>query len=381
MHILMIAPERLPVPGNGSVEICMLSIAKKLALNHQVTIVSRQHHKYSRQIQFGKIKIVRVPSPNKSSYIKNVLRYMRNKHFDLIQVDNRPHYMANIKQAFPQTPVSLFLHSLTFVPRTIKMSSSLEKADLIVVNSASLHQNVSKQFPKCRYKIKTVHLGVNTSKFRPLTEAQRKKQKQKLQIGDSYSILYAGRIVPRKGIPVLIKAISLTHGKARIAKLVIVGSGKISYIRKLKSLSRMLKVPITWVGEVSHDRMQSYYQTADCFVCPSQRHESFGLVNVEAMSSGVPVVASEIGGIKEIVDHGKNGYLVTDYRNPARFAHYISQLINDKKRARAMTLNARETALRRFDWSQTARKLAREYTEFINNHLPSKRFHNMMDQS
>lgn len=368
MHILIIAPEQIPVPGSGSVEICILSIARQLAKHHKVTILSRKASKLGPISHIGNLKIVRVPAGSGKTYISSVLHYMSGKHYDFIQVDNRPHYMAKVKHAHPKTPVSLFLHSLTFVPKTSSVAASLRKADLIIANSTSLRNNLSGRFPSTKHKIRTVYLGVDTARFNPSSREIRKLSRKKYHLGDSFVIVFAGRVIPRKGVPVLIKAAHMVRSKVRGARLVIAGRGSASYIHKLKSQARSLNVPATFVGKVPHAKIHRVYQMADCFVCPSQKHESFGLVNVEAMSAGVPVVASKIGGIKEIISHGSNGYLVGNYKSPARFSHYITKIASHKEWAKKISRAGRQTVLRRFSWSQTAHNLASIYTKYKVNH-------------
>lgn len=366
MRILMVAPEQLPVPGSGSVEICMLSIAKQLAKRHQVTIVGRSSPGQSSRSRMGNLQIVRVPAGNPHIYIASVLKYIKNKRFDWIQVDNRPHYMAKIKDAFPRTPVSLFLHSLTFVPKTAKVNASIRRANLIIANSASLKSRLSQRFFGQRSKIRTVHLGVDTARFKPPAKGTRERIRKLYGAGRSFVILFVGRVIPRKGVPVLIKAAGMVKRQIPHVKLLIAGGGRAAYLRKLKRLARQWKAPVRLIGRVPHTHIHRLYQAADCFVCPSQKHEAFGLVNVEAMSSGVPVIASNIGGIREIVEHGRNGYLVGSYRNPEPFARYIHKLATDKNTAAKLSQAARQTVLRRFVWSQTANKLLRIYGRYRN---------------
>ena len=114
MKIVLIAPEKLPLPGNGSVEICILGIAHELARRHQVTVISRQMKGLPALQQVGNITIQRISATSVIDYSRSVIRLLRTLEMDVIQVDNRPHSMAAIKQAFPHTPVILYLHSLTF---------------------------------------------------------------------------------------------------------------------------------------------------------------------------------------------------------------------------------------------------------------------------
>ncbi|MHA0856897.1 glycosyltransferase family 4 protein [Paenibacillus sp. CMAA1364] len=361
MHILIVAPEQIPVPGNGSVEICILAIARQLARHHQVTILSRSSSHLPKYSKIGSISIVRVNATSQSSYISSVLRYLHGKKYDVIQVDNRPHYMARIKQAFPRTPVTLVLHSLTFVPHRADITNCLHKADLIIANSQSLHQKLAHNFPQSAHKIRTIPLGVDVSRFRMVNASQKISTKKKHHIPNQFTILFVGRVIPRKGVPILIDA--TYHVRKQIpAHLVIVGKGTTSYVNRLRSQARRLGIPISFLGKKSHKAIHSVYHLADCFVCPSQEHEAFGLVNVEAMASGVPVIASRNGGIQEIVKHGHNGYLVDSYHHPQEFANYLLKLAKDKDLRTRLGTNGRSDVLQHFTWGQTARKLASQYS-------------------
>ena len=125
-----------------------------------------------------------------------------------------------------------------------------------------------------------------------------------------------------------------------------------------------------YIGKIPHAKIHKLYHLADCFVCPSQKHEAFGLVNIEAMASGVPVIASRNGGIQEIVNHGHNGYLVTQYHRPEGFADYLLKLAQNKRLRENLANSGRADVLQQFTWNQTAAKLsALYYKEHSNRHL------------
>ena len=112
--------------------------------------------------------------------------------------------------------------------------------------------------------------------------------------------------------------------------------------------------------------MPNFYRSGDCFVCPSQGHEAFGLVNVEAMASGIPAVASRNGGIPEIIKHHHNGILVTKYRSPEAFAKEIINLAKDPSMARKLAKQARLDVTSKFSWRATASKLEKIYASKIS---------------
>ncbi|MFC9709451.1 glycosyltransferase [Paenibacillus sp. NPDC056933] len=87
----------------------------------------------------------------------------------------------------------------------------------------------------------------------------------KYAIGKTFTILLVGRVIPRKD----------------------------PYMKKLRGQASKLGISVSWIGKKKHSEIHRIYQIADCFVCPSQKHEAFGLVNVEAMATGLPVIALE----------------------------------------------------------------------------------------
>jgi len=365
MRIGIIAPEQFAVPGNNSVEICILAIAKQLALRHQVTIVSRKMRGLAASDEIGGVQIIRLPADTPSLYLKGVLSYVRDGVFDIIQVDNRPHLMAAVRRNAPHTPVVLFLHSLTFAPQTSRTARSLEHADLIIANSRSLQQRLARRFPRKAQSIRVVPLGADLDRFTPVNPVERQVFRQLYRLKpEEFTVLFVGRVIPRKGVPVLIRAVHALRRKLPV-RLLIAGRGKPAYIRRLKGLARRLGVQVTFAGNIAHEEIHRLYQAADCFVCPSQRHEAFGLVNVEAMASGLPVIASNIGGIREIVASGVNGYLVDHYRNPLAFSGYLLLLGRNRVLAGQIGAQGRHAALKAFEWGHTAAQLEKVYEALV----------------
>ncbi|MNJ56300.1 Spore coat protein SA [compost metagenome] len=209
-------------------------------------------------------------------------------------------------------------------------------------------------------KIRTVELGVDTTRFYPATLADRSRYRKKYGLGDKYTALFVGRVIPRKGVPILLKAASLA-GKEVPVQVVIAGRGSTSYVKQLRDLASKLNVSVKWIGKQRHSDIHKVYQSADCFVCPSQKHEAFGLVNVEAMASGLPVIASKIGGIPEIVKHESNGFLVDEYWSAERFAHYLTRLGKNKELGRVIGTKGRSSVIQNFTWRQTADRLLSLY--------------------
>lgn len=362
MKMLIIAPEQnsVPPPVGGSVENCIFQISKHMSNRHQITIVSLQKNGLSKITKLGHVTILRVRGGSKAKYLSNVLKKVKGEHFDLIQIDNRPSYVRSVRRAFPTTPISVFLHSVTFAtpPMTSRRQAAIDLrgANLIIGNSKSLMSTLHQMFPEHKKKTKYVHLGVDLAQFRP----------GKPISSHRFRVLFAGRLIPRKGIPVLLRAIHIVRKTVPSVHLTIAGGTQhAKYKNHLKKLASSLALPVTFKGNVSRSRMPAFYRSGHCFVCPSQKLEAFGLVNVEAMASGLPVIASHNGGIPEIVKHKFNGLLVKSYRHPKRFAQHIVYLAQHPKVMKRLGEQARLEAVRHFSWKNTAKHLMQIYQSTI----------------
>jgi D-inositol-3-phosphate glycosyltransferase len=184
-------------------------------------------------------------------------------------------------------------------------------------------------------------------------------------------IVFVGRIQPLKGPDVAIGAFAaLRHDDA---VLVLVGGasgvdGDAEAARARRLVAELgLTDRVRFVDPQPHHLLSSYYRAADVVVVPS-RSESFGLVALEAAASGVPVVASAVGGLLNVVDHDVTGVLV-EGRDPERFAAAIDDLLDDHERRGALGTAATAKAAR-FTWSLTAARLRRLYADLVDARLP-----------
>jgi D-inositol-3-phosphate glycosyltransferase len=155
------------------------------------------------------------------------------------------------------------------------------------------------------------------------------------------------------------------HGTTQL--LVVGGNaGKTDELVKMNSLVGELGISsmVTFVGAVEHEKMPTFYNAADICIVPSY-HESFGLVAVEALASGTPVVASRVGGLATIVNDGETGYLF-DERSPEVLALYLCLLMGENEIRESMAKAARQSVMK-YHWSSTAQKLLRVYMELSVN--------------
>jgi len=117
--------------------------------------------------------------------------------------------------------------------------------------------------------------------------------------------------------------------------------------------ARKRKVNIRILGHISPASIHRSYWLGDVFVCPTQMPEAFGLVNVEAMASGLPVIGSNRGGMREILGDSR-GILVNNFKSSKAFSNQILQLIENPYRARKLANNGRRYVLKKFNWNGVA---------------------------
>ena len=145
------------------------------------------------------------------------------------------------------------------------------------------------------------------------------------------------------------------------------GDGEVAAARRLATELGVAD-RVRFVAPQPHHILSSWYRAADVVVVPS-RSESFGLVALEAAACGIPVVASAVGGLLNIVHDGVTGLLV-EGRDPVRYARAMAQLLDDRRGAAAMGAAAAVRA-RRFTWSFTAARLRRLYTDLAVQPAPT----------
>ncbi len=120
------------------------------------------------------------------------------------------------------------------------------------------------------------------------------------------------------------------------------------------------------VAPQGHEMLSTYYRAADVVMVPS-RSESFGLVALEASACGTPVVASAVGGLTTLVDHGRTGFLV-DGRDPLVFADFTARILRDRDLAQAMSAASVRRA-RGYTWARAGAKLRGRYAELTARSL------------
>jgi glycosyltransferase involved in cell wall biosynthesis len=244
----------------------------------------------------------------------------------------------------------------------------LEQADCIIATSPQeqeyLRTLVSKQG-----NVKIIPYGTDVETFHTIPKAE---ARAKLGLdGDEQIVLYVGRFDPRKGIETLIRASAQTKAFAEgNLKLVIVGGScpdRIDGQERNRIEQIVQETGLTertlFAGQVKHNMLPFYYAAADVCVIPSH-YETFGLVAIEAMACGTPVIASDVGGLKFIVLSEQTGLRVSP-QDTAAFATAIDRLLTNKAWARQLGTCGSLQVNQQFSWTMIANQLSRLYQSLL----------------
>jgi D-inositol-3-phosphate glycosyltransferase len=236
------------------------------------------------------------------------------------------------------------------------------EADRVICASEGEKELLTTAYGVAPQNVTVVPCGVDTLRFRPM-----KRDRVRCKLGlpdDAPIVLFVGRIEPLKGIDVLVQAMARLDTAARL--LVVGGDAKdVQRKTELMEIAATLGIEdrVTFLDAVPHSDLPLYYNAADVCVVPSY-YESFGLVALESMACGVPVVVSRVGGLKETVRDGRTGYLVP-WRCPEPFAERLELLLSNETLRRKLGREARAEA-ERYRWSEVATMVEDIYHDLVS---------------
>ncbi len=255
-------------------------------------------------------------------------------------------------------------------PRIAAETEIARNADRIVVASKDEQQLLARYYGADVGRISVVPCGVNLGLFQPI-----EKEEAREQLGlreDDKILLFVGRIEPLKGVDILLGAAAQLESESDCFVLIVGGDdstrdGEIEHLRDLASQLGIAE-RVSFMGAVDHERLPLFYNAADVCVVPSF-YESFGLVALEAMACGTPVVASRVGGLSVAVRDSETGYLIP-WRCPEPFAERLELLLGNEELRNRFGQAAREE-VERFRWGNVAEAVLGLYAEVIDG-TPSK---------
>jgi D-inositol-3-phosphate glycosyltransferase len=238
----------------------------------------------------------------------------------------------------------------------------MEAADLILAYSDHERDAMARLYGVARPRIEVLPAGVDTDVFRPM---DREACKRELGLEGKKVVLYVGRVEPIKGLDLLLNAVT-SMGDRRDLKLVMVGGkeGEPEVVRLKSRIQELGLAEMVWfVGPVKQERLPVFYNAAEALVLPSH-YESFGLVALESLACGTPVVASRVGGLPTFLKDGETGYLVP-WRSPDSFADRLEVLLTHPALRESMGRAGRQKALS-LGWDRLAERLEGKYSRLLS---------------
>ena len=368
MKIALVSPYDYPYPGGVTEHICHLA-AEFRRLGHVVHIIAPQ----SAGMRAPEGEIVHsvgtvVPVPVNGSVARISLSLRLSRQVKEI-LDREAYDVIHLHEPLlPALPITVLRHSHTVNIGTFHAYSQSNYAYFygkpilryfvrrlhgrIAVSSAA-RDFVSVYFPG-EYNI--IPNGIDFDRF----AADVPPLERYAEGGPT--ILFVGRLEKRKGLKFLIRAMSGVWEKVPTARLVVVGTGPL--LENYRALVEKHRVSLVeFKGFVSSEELARYYRSCEVFCAPSTGQESFGIVLLEAMAAGKPIVASDIPGYRSVVNQGTEGLLVPPKNERALADALITVLSNPEMRAR---MSAAGTArAEQFSWDKVALRVLNFYEGVI----------------
>ena len=339
-----------------------------------------------RRLPQDKVVIYTTPHPDSESFDqKQTHKIIRSKQRVLLptrQVANQIRSLAEVEDIDfimydPAVPIGILgpkigipygviLHGAEVtIPGRVPIARSLIANVLqhakLVVTAGDYSTKEAIRAAKQNLPVCVIPPGVDIDRFKPLDKQARSTIRERFNFKDDDEvILTLSRLVPRKGMDVLISATSeLMKTRPRV-HLLIAGTGR--DLRRLKALAQSTNAPVTFLGFVSDDQVAELYGMADVFgmICRVRwgglEQEGFGIVFLEAAACGVPQIAGRSGGADEAVLEGETGFVVDNPTDSNAVKQALEKLLTDSETRQEMGRNSRARAEKEFSYDYLAIK-------------------------
>jgi len=373
MKVVMICTEKLPVPPvrGGAIQTYIAGIVDFLGQHHDLTVLGTTDPSLPLDERVRNVRYVRVDGQGVfETYAEQVVRFLRTQSYDVVHVFNRPRLVPLIREVLPNARIMLSMHNDMFDQAKIDPQDAVRtiaETERIITISDYVGRVIETLYPDAAGKLRTIYSGVSLQTFVPWERSQTARQiRQELRsmhnLGNRQVILFVGRLTPKKGADILVRAMNELHAQHSNIALVLVGGSwygvdKISdYVAYVRSLADRSPIPVITTGFVNAEQIHHWFWAGDIFVCPSQWEEPLARVHYEAMATGLPFVTTKRGGNAEVIIGG-NGLLVEEPENPQSFSAQLSKLLTSRDLQKRMGSVGRKLAEERFTWERVAREV------------------------
>ncbi|MBI3546670.1 MAG: HAD-IIIA family hydrolase [Gammaproteobacteria bacterium] len=248
-------------------------------------------------------------------------------------------------------------------------------ADAVIAECPQDHDDLMQYYRVKPEKIEIIPGGFDPAEFWPVTKSA---ARQSIGLAPQQpTVLYLGRIVPRKGVDTVIEAFALLHRRGfHSARLLVVGGDSIQpdpqltpELGRLQELARQQGVheQVHFTGLRPRSMLRLFYSAADMFVT-APWYEPFGITPLEAMACGTPVIGSSVGGLPYTIRDGQTGFLVPP-KNPAALADKMAELYANPASLQAMAARGVRHVRERFTWRIVAQQLEALYTRVAEKQI------------
>jgi phosphatidylinositol alpha-mannosyltransferase len=367
LKVGLVCPYDYSVPGGVVNHISHLA-DQLIKMGHEVRVLTTS----SRRMQAGYFgeKVIAIgkplPVPAAGSIARMALspwlggrikRILHKEQFDILHLHEPFAPMVSITAlGHSICPTVGTFHAFHSKPRgywltkSILKSSLLKRLDRKIAVSQSALAFVSRHLPG-EYDV--VPNGVDIERYNTSAPFMSEFRDGKL------NIVFVGRMEKRKGVYYLLKAYKRVKKEIPNSRLLLVGPGTRLRSKYEKLVEKDKLEDVVFTGFVPSSQLPAYYRSADVFCAPATGGESFGIVLIEAMSCGVPVVASDIDGYNSVLTHNREGLLVPP-RSPENLARAIVLLLKDREMCRRMGQEGVRTAAQ-YSWENIARRVVDVY--------------------